>query len=202
VAGRINSLFAVGGARAVHSVLAFFLIIIGLSQFTEGLYIALKAEVAQLLLKQAWAETLEKQTPQKPWPWFDTWPIARMVVPELDEETIILKGVSGQTLAFGPGWLETRGTIGEPGVALIAAHNDTHFSYLKDLKIGQTFYIETINGQKHTFKITDFKIVDTRKKLFLEKTEGSYLILSTCYPFDALVSQTPFRYLAFARGLD
>ena len=42
-----------------------------------GLWIPLKAVIAQELLEMAWAESQARQTDSRPWPWADTWPVAR-----------------------------------------------------------------------------------------------------------------------------
>ena len=47
-----------------------------------GLWIPFKALVAQELLELAWAESQARQQETRPWPWADTWPVARLMVPE------------------------------------------------------------------------------------------------------------------------
>src|SRR5687767_10792327 len=71
----------------------------------QGLAIHAKAIVAQILLDRAFARSLAENTPVKPWSWADTWPVARIEMERIGLEAIVLKGGSGQALAFGPGHL-------------------------------------------------------------------------------------------------
>jgi len=193
-----ETLLAQGWARAAKAALALLFLGLGCWQFGSGLYIAAKAEVAQILLERAWVKTLESGAEQKPWGWADTWPVAKITVPGLGESAIVLDKVSGQALAFGPGLMPNRPEPGAPGVAIIAAHKDTHFSFLKRLKAGQELVVETRKAGHLLFRVTGFEVVDTRKGLVIQNSPTPHLILSTCYPFDALISNTPYRYLVYA----
>ena len=94
------------------TLLLFFL---GSGTLGQGLWIYAKAQVAQYLLKQAWATTLQEHRPTPPWPWEDTWPIAQLLVPRLAVDQIVLSGTSGRTLAFGPGHVSESSQPGESG---------------------------------------------------------------------------------------
>ena len=76
---------------------------IGFWELGHGAWIHAKAWLAQLLLQRAWERTLRGEAAAKPWPWADTWPVARLRVPAHGVDLIVLSGVSGRTLAFGPG---------------------------------------------------------------------------------------------------
>ena len=90
-----------------------------------GLWIPFKALVAQELLELAWAESQARQQETRPWPWADTWPVARLMVPETGQSLIVLDGAHGESLAFGPG--QVVGNDGRAGPVVIAGHRDTHF---------------------------------------------------------------------------
>ena len=78
--------------------------------------IYLKAELAQyLLLEKAWTRTLQGENQVKPWPWADTWPVARLQLPKYGIDLIVLSGASGRTLAFGPGHVSTSAQPGTKG---------------------------------------------------------------------------------------
>ena len=62
---------------------------LALWQLGQGTYIQAKAWLAQVLIKQAWARTLEGEAQAKPWPWADTWPVARITVPGHDIERFV-----------------------------------------------------------------------------------------------------------------
>ena len=61
-----------------------------------------KAEVAQQLLNRAWTATSDDRRNVKPWPWADTWPVARLRLPGSGEPLTVLAGASGRNLAFAP----------------------------------------------------------------------------------------------------
>ena len=81
------------------------LLCLGFWQFGQGAYIPAKAWVAQELMQRAWRKAEDGSTAQAPWPWADTWPVARLSARGGDIELIVLEGGSGRTLAFGPGHL-------------------------------------------------------------------------------------------------
>ncbi|MGO1080839.1 hypothetical protein ACTOWL_35275, partial [Inquilinus sp. CA228] len=85
---------------------ALLLVLAGLVLAGQGLWIHAKAMLAQVLLDRAFAETLATGRAVKPWPWADTWPVARIDLPRLGESAIALAGASGQALAFGPGHVQ------------------------------------------------------------------------------------------------
>src|SRR5690606_25926119 len=65
-----------------------------------------KAALAQVLLQSAWSQSRDSGDAVKPWPWADTHPVARLSVPRLAIDQIVLAGDAGRVLAFGPGWAE------------------------------------------------------------------------------------------------
>nr|WP_245832002.1 sortase [Solemya velesiana gill symbiont] len=125
-----------------HRYLAAGLLLFGGWQLSEGIYIEAKAVVAQMLLQQAWQETRQGGSQVIPWPWADTWPVARLKVARLDIDQVVLAGASGRTLAFGPGHLFGSAPPGEEGNSVISGHRDTHFHFLKTLKSGDLIELE------------------------------------------------------------
>lgn len=170
----------------------------GLWHFAQGLYIPTKALVAQQLLQLAWERTLSGARAARPWPWADTHPVARLAVPELGIDQIVLEGASGRTLAFGPGLLPGSVPPGDAGHIVVSGHRDTHFRFLADLAPGMTVTLQDADGQRHSYRVDDVRVVDVRHYQGLTECEGRCLTLVTCYPFDAVVPGGPLRYLVFA----
>jgi hypothetical protein len=81
--------------------LAVALTAVGAWQVGDGVWIYAKAGLGQHLLQRAWARTLAGETEVKPWPWADSWPVARLRVPAHGVDLIVLDGISGPTLARG-----------------------------------------------------------------------------------------------------
>ncbi len=167
-------------------------------QFGEGAYIHLKAQLAQYLLQQSWQLTLHGQRQVKPWPWADTWPVARLQMPERDIDLIVLAGDTGRTLAFGPGHRFGTADIGALGSAMISAHRDTHFAFLRHIGKGDTLTVQTDDGQTHDYRIIHIEIIDSRNARLPSADDRSLLTLVTCYPFDTIVPGGPLRFVIVA----
>jgi sortase A len=184
------------GRWAVAALLA-----LGFWQLGQGAYIPAKAWLAQELMQRAWLRVTAGEDRAAPWPWADTWPIARLTVKSRDVDLIVLAGGSGRTLAFGPGHLGASALPGDIGNSVIAGHRDTHFAFLRDIEAGELIGIESFDGVRHLYKVTGADIVDARKGSLQLDTNLSVLTLVTCYPFDALEAGGPRRYVVTARML-
>lgn len=179
--------------------LAFALI--GLILLGQGAYIHAKALLAQVLLERAFAESIATGQPVKPWRWADTWPVARIEVKRLHASAIALAGSSGQALAFGPGHVERTVDAGERGVAVYSAHRDTHFRFLKDVTIGDEIDVTRRDGEMFRYRADRSSVVRFDQSGIDPLTDRYELVLSTCWPFDALTSG-PERYLLHATMIE
>ena len=177
------------------------LLCLGFWQLGEGAYIPAKAWLAQELMQRAWDRTGNGHSRATPWPWADTWPVARLTARSGDIDLIILAGGSGRTLAFGPGHLSASALPGEVGNAVIAGHRDTHFQFLEDVELGELLNVESSKGLRHLYKVVSIDIVDSRKGSLLLDTDVAMLSLVTCYPFAARETGGPLRYVVTARML-
>ena len=174
---------------------------LGFWQLGQGAYIPAKAFVAQELMLRAWDRATDGDWQPAPWPWADTWPVARLVAKAGDVDLIVLAGGSGRTLAFGPGHLSASSMPGDTGNSVIAGHRDTHFNFLKDLAIGEVLYVQTADGRNHVFEVTHLDVVDSRRGSLLLDADEAVLSLVTCYPFEAAEAGGPMRYVVTARKL-
>ena len=181
--------------RSVSGWTVVFLLLLGGWQAGHGVWIHAKARLAQYLLQRAWARTLEGERDARPWPWADTWPVARLRVPAHGVDLIVLDGVSGRTLAFAPGH---GGPLpGMPGTAIISGHRDTHFRFLESVTAGEEIVVETPGRPAVRFRVVETEIVDARTAV-LRAADGPALALLTCYPFDALQPGGPLRWVVTA----
>jgi sortase A len=188
-------------SRSPRNLIVACLLCLGFWQMGQGAYIPAKAWLAQELMQRAWTRAVEDSDRQVPWPWADTWPVARLSAKSGDVDLIVLAGGSGRTLAFGPGHLSASALPGESGNSVIAGHRDTHFNFLRDIEIGESLVIERIGGRKHLFKIIGIDVIDSRRGSLLLDTEMPILSLVTCYPFDQREAGGPMRYVVTARML-
>ena len=176
------------------------LAVAGTASFGHGLYIHAKAQVAQILLHAAWDRQRETGIAARPWPWADTHPVARLIAPAQDADVLVLSGASGRTLAFGPGHLDGSAQPGDPGNAIVTAHRDTHFRFLKSVAPGDELTIERPDGGKRHFRIRTSYVADYRELRLPRDTDVPTLTLVTCYPFDAISPGGPLRYFVVAEA--
>lgn len=137
-----------------------------------------------------------------PWPWADTSPVARLSVPSLDIEQIILAGDSPRNLAFGPGHNLATPAPGQLGHSLVSAHRDTHFAFLQKLRQGDSLVVETPSGTTLNYRVFHHQVADYKQARLPGDDGEAYLHLVTCYPFDAIDPATTQRYIVSARRLD
>ena len=177
------------------------LLALGFWQLGHGTYIPAKAWLAKELMQHAWLRVTAGSDRAAPWPWADTWPVARLSAPAHDVDLIVLAGGSGRTLAFAPGHLGASAMSGMVGNAVIAGHRDTHFAFLRDVESGERVSLETPDGRTHAYEVIGAEIVDSRGGSLVLDTDSAFLSLVTCYPFDALDAGGPLRYVVTARRL-
>lgn len=182
--------------RAISSLLVLVGVVLGV----QGGFIYAKALLAQVLLRSAWAEAVQGKARPRPWPGADTWPVARLISAPHDVDLVVLSGASGATTAFAPGHITGTTRPGEVGNVGLAAHRDTHFAFLEDLRLGELLWLELPDGRARSFEVQDRRVVDERDASSLTTT-GDLLTLVTCYPFSAPVPGGPLRYVVQARAL-
>jgi sortase A len=165
--------------------------------FGQSIWIFAKAQLAQVLLERAFSQSIVSGVPVKAWGWADTWPVARLEISRIQASAIVLHGSSGEALAFGPALLDETSRIGERGTAVISAHRDTHFAFLKDVVAGDRISITRNDGLVFTYRVTGTSIADWNKSGIDRNASGFNLVLATCYPFGA-VTRGSLRYLVHA----
>ena len=179
--------------------LATLLVALGL--FISGHSIRLKAILAQHLLRSAWAETITEGGDVKPWPWADTFPVARLFHDSLGVDLIVLAGNQGAVLAFGPGHMSESSLPPQLGNCVIAGHKDTSFAFLRQVKRGDVIRIQNRLGDIHSYQVTGKEVVH-RQNLYFMRGESSWLTLTTCYPFVGLETNGDLRMVVSARLLE
>ncbi|XOF35182.1 MAG: class GN sortase [Candidatus Electrothrix sp. YB6] len=170
---------------------------VGMLLCGNSMWIHAKGLLAQLLLHRAWEQTLSRNVPVRPWPWADTWPVARLQAEKDGREMIVLAGQSGEALAFGPGMLQTGAAPGQAGTCVLAAHRDTHFRFLRSVRKGDIFTLEDGHGRQWRYRVSA-TAVRQAEALYLPQQGRAQLALITCYPFRAVRPGTRQRYVVTA----
>jgi sortase A len=178
--------------------LAIALFAFGAWQVAAASWIHAKAIVAQKLIAYSWERSRVGGLARRPWPSADTRPIARLTVPSHDVDLYVLEGASGRSLAFGPGHVSGTALPGSWGNAVIVAHRDTHFSFLRDLSLGEEIIVESAPSAVSRYRVREVTVVDKGETRLLDAADSAQLTLITCYPFDAIRPGTTQRYVVIA----
>jgi len=121
--------------------------------------------------------------------------IARIVIPSIDVDTIVVAGVEIDDLRKGPGHFSTTPLPGQPGNAAIAGHRTTYgapFGRLAELNAGDAIIVETLQG-RFVYRVLPgqpgmaghtlgFRIVAPTALEVLDDVGDNRLTLTTCHP--------------------
>jgi sortase A len=177
----------------------------GLSLTSRAAYLHAKAELAGVLIRRAWKETMLTGETRPPWPWADTHPVARLRIPRLRYDEIVLEGATPRTLAFGPARLLSGAVFGEPGNLELAGHRDTWFKPLEGIELGDTIDLEWYDPRggslrSRSYAVNTTRVVAPEDVSLLAPTSDDVLTLITCYPFGRS-PRSPLRYIIRASPL-
>jgi sortase A len=120
-------------------------------------------------------------------------PLGVLTIPSIELEAPIFDGTSELTLNRGIGRIEGTADIGAAGNLGLAAHRDGFFRGLKDVHVGDTIDVESLEGTT-SYRITDLSIVEPTDVHVLAPTDTATLTLVTCYPF-YFIGEAPQRYI-------
>jgi len=107
-------------------------------------------------------------------------PVARLRIPRIRLDEIVIEGVGDDELNAGPGHLPGSALPGMIGNAVISAHRDRHFSRLDELQLGDTIRTET-DQWSNSWVIVERRIVG-RDTPALFRSGEPLLTLTTCWP--------------------
>jgi sortase A len=181
--------------------IAIICLLAGGTLVADAAWIHTKALVAGVMIRSAWDDALASQGQPRPWPWADTWPVARLQAPDLGIDQIVLAGASGRTLAFGPGHVSGSALPNGEGNTVIGGHRDTHFRFLRDVGQGSRLVLTSPDGREVTYTVNGAEVVRSETLLPVD-VPGRQLSLVTCWPFDSITAGGPERYVVTAIAED
>lgn len=188
--------------KPIRALTGWAFLILGIVFFSQSIWIQAKAVTAQVLIKQSWHDTLTNKTASPPWPWADTWPVARLVFPNHNRDLYALAGSHGSALAFGPGHLDGTRLPEEIGTKVFSAHRDTHFSFFEELALGDKVMMQNRNKDWSEYQISNTVVINSEKETFELDLSEEKLVLITCYPFNAIDAGGPLRFVATAKKVE
>jgi sortase A len=118
-------------------------------------------------------------------------------IPRLDTAAIVEEGVSTGTLWKAVGHIPGTAFPGESGNAVLAAHRDTYFSGLGDVKIGDLVSFKSPTAT-YSYRVESARVVEPDDDSVLRASKDATLTLITCYPFH-YIGSAPQRYVVTAR---
>ena len=114
--------------------------------------------------------------------------IARITIPKIGVNVIVVEGVTLERLAYGPGHYPQTKLFGEKGAAGVAGHRtgwSAPFFNLDKLTRGDEVIVETTTAT-YTYKVTDTIVVSPAHSEVLDGNPKSHaeqqLVLTTCTP--------------------
>jgi len=162
-----------------------------LTDLGSAAWIQGKGQLGQWLMERHWHKGDDATLP---WPGARTRPAARLYMPELAIDRLVVKGLATPNLAWGPGL-----HVGPAGHVVIAAHRDTHFAFLSRVEPGQRIELEHPAGVIRNWRVDDLRVVDSRDTEIDLNAPGPQLTLVTCWPFNTLETGGPLRLVVRAR---
>lgn len=111
-------------------------------------------------------------------------PVARIRIPEIGVDKIVVEGVSLPALKKGPGHYPDTPLPGQEGNASIAGHRTTYgapFNRVDELEAGDEIFVETVQGE-FRYLVEDTEIVRPSQVEVLEDKDDNRLTLTSCHP--------------------
>lgn len=126
--------------------------------------------------------------------------VGRIEIPRLGVSAIVREGVDTRTLSRAVGHVPHTALPGDSGNIAFAAHRDTFFRPLKNIRAGDRIRVSTPDGD-FTYIVRDTRIVAPTEVSVLDPTPEPTLTLITCHPFN-YVGPAPNRFIVRADAVD
>ena len=122
--------------------------------------------------------------------------VGRLEIPRLNMSTVVFEGADQDVLERGAGHLPGSALPGSPGNAVLAAHRDTFFRPLRDIRAGDVVKVHTPVSD-NLYKVESARVVEAGEMDVLKPTPEPALTLITCYPF-RYIGPAPERFVVRA----
>jgi sortase A len=125
--------------------------------------------------------------------------LGQMEIPRIGISVMILEGDSDSILRRAAGHLESTAQPGQPGNVAIAAHRDTFFRALRNIRDQDAITVSTLTGT-YRYQVDSVEVVGPNDTEILADSPQPTLTLITCYPF-YYVGPAPKRFIVRAQQL-
>ncbi len=125
--------------------------------------------------------------------------IGRIEVRRLGISAVVVEGTTDSALRRAAGHISGTGMPGTPGNVGIAAHRDTFFRPLRNVRKDDVITLTTA-GAEYRYRVVSTKVVDPDDVSVLNANDQEVLTLVTCYPF-FFVGSAPDRFIVRAERI-
>lgn len=122
--------------------------------------------------------------------------IGRIEISRLGVSAIVMEGTSATTLRRAVGHIAGTGMPGVPGNVGLAAHRDTFFRPLRNIRENDIITLITLLGE-YRYRVVSITVVSPYDVQVLDPSKSEVLTLVTCYPF-YFVGAAPNRFIVRA----
>jgi len=126
--------------------------------------------------------------------------IGRLDIPHVNVSVIVLEGADSSVLDVAAGHIPGTALPGLSGNVGIAAHRDTFFRSLREIRAQDRLSFKTPAGI-FQYAVESTEVVEPNDTEVLHQAAGQELTLVTCYPFN-YIGSAPKRFIVHARQLN
>jgi sortase A len=126
--------------------------------------------------------------------------IGSLDIPRVNVSVIVLEGADSSVLAVAAGHIPGTALPGLNGNVGIAAHRDTFFRSLREIRAEDRLRLKTPAGI-FQYAVESTEVVEPSDTGVLRQNAGQELTLVTCYPFN-YIGSAPKRFIVHARQLN
>jgi sortase A len=150
---------------------------------------------AQLGIKAKWSQTRGARELERPGRLKGD-VVGRLEIPRLSLSTVVFEGADQDVLERGAGHVPGSALPGDRGNTVLAAHRDTFFRPLRDIRTGDLVKIHTPPNDS-VYIVESARVVEPDDVDVLKPTAEPALTLITCYPF-RYIGPAPERFVVRA----
>jgi sortase A len=126
--------------------------------------------------------------------------IGRLEIPRINISVIVLEGSDSSVLDIAAGHIPGTALPGWTGNIGIAAHRDTFFRSLREIRLQDRLTFRT-RGGIFEYGVASTEVVEPSDMGVLRQGTDEELTLVTCYPFN-YIGAAPKRFIVHARQLN
>ena len=157
-------------------------LVAGAVMVISALWLPAKAWLAHGLISYSWQHYRATGQALKPWPWADTTAVGQLHFTRLAKDVMVLSQADNTALAFSAAIVAPFNRLESSALIAIAGHQDSHFSLLADVQLGDEILLSTATGNELKYRVSTYDIVPQHSVLNITP-EQTGLVLITCYPF-------------------